>query len=345
MASTATPLSPACNPLGLPAPTLEQFRELFIEEVERRWPEWFDSIGNQDEFSSPRTEQPKKRPGRPKGSLNQKTWEIRSAIDALEVTYEHMTVRGTFYKVESQGIVPKTEAGYRKVQRQLDQMRREGLLRWSFIVDGTRWRRKPDSYADVGDYVTEMARSYRRDLWRSQGVRLEIWLEKDALADLITDVTHEWDVSLMVSRGQSSITFLRAAAMEAKLQWEQAELATHIYCLYDHDAGGERATRTIERDLPGFAPDVPIYVHRLALDEEQIEEWGLPTRPPKKKDPDAKKWGDRPNVELDAIDPHLLTGLVEQAVTSHIDEHAWKVEQAVEAEERAGLLALLGDDA
>ena len=36
-------------------------------------------------------------------------------------------------------------------------------------------------------------------------------LEKDALADVIVDVTAKWDVSLMVSRGQSSATFLHSA--------------------------------------------------------------------------------------------------------------------------------------
>ena len=69
-------------------------------------------------------------------------------------------------------------------------------------------------------------------------------------------------------------------------------------------------------------------------------EWKLPTRPPKKKDPEAKTWGDKPCVELDAIDPHQLTSLVEDAILEHVDPHAWNVEREVEAEERKGLLAL-----
>ena len=44
-----------------------------------------------------------------------------------------------------------------------------------------------------------------------------------------------------------------------------------------------------------------------AVTAEQIEEWNLPARPPKARDPEAKKWGDRPCVELDAIDPTRLT--------------------------------------
>lgn len=206
---------------------------------------------------------------------------------------------------------------------------------------GTRWQRKPTSYDDVDDYITAMARSYRRDLWQSQGVRVEVWLEKDALADVIYDVTYEWDVSLMVSRGQSSATFLYAAAQEAQEAWDRSGVATYICALYDHDAGGDRSARTITAQLPEFASDVPLYFDRLAVTPAQISDWDLPTRPPKAKDPQAKAWGNKPAVELDAIDPVQLTGLVQDAILSHVDERQWKLEQSVEEEERKGLLALL----
>ena len=62
-----------------------------------------------------------------------------------------MTVRQVFYQLEMSGVVKKTEAGYRQVQKQLLVMRREGLLGWKFITDGTRWQRKPRSYDDAGD--------------------------------------------------------------------------------------------------------------------------------------------------------------------------------------------------
>ena len=103
--------------------------------------------------------------------------------------YERMTVRQVFYQLEMAGVVEKTESGYRQVQKQVLVMRRTGLLDWEFITDGTRWQRKPASYADAADYIKQIARSYRRDLWQRQNVRIEFWLEKDALADVITDVT------------------------------------------------------------------------------------------------------------------------------------------------------------
>ena len=266
---------------------------------------------------------------------------IRDAVLGLTEAYDRMTVRQVFYALEVQGVVAKTEGGYRQVQQQVLKMRREGLLGWDFITDGTRWMRKPDTWNEVDDYVEHMARGYRRDLWQSQGVRIEIWLEKDALADVIVDVTSRWDVPLMVSRGQSSATFLWNAAKHAERAWELSGVQTVVYALYDHDAGGERAARTIARDLAEHAPSVPIHFERLAVTEQQIAEWSLPTRPAKKSDPEAAKFGDSA-VELDAIPPEKLTGLVEAAITQHVDENAWHVQKVVEEEERRGLRNLLG---
>ena len=37
----------------------------------------------------------------------------------------------------------KTEAGYTKVQTDLVQMRRAGVLPYDWLADNTRWQRKP----------------------------------------------------------------------------------------------------------------------------------------------------------------------------------------------------------
>lgn len=286
-------------------------------------------------ISSPRTSNSRR--GRP---LGETALAIRGAVLGLTSLYERMTVRQVFYALEVQGVVDKTEGGYRQVQQQVLRMRRERMLDWDFITDGTRWMRKPDSWNEVDDYVDHMARSYRRDLWQSQGVRVEIWLEKDALADVIVDTTSKWDVPLMVSRGQSSATFLWNAAKAAERAWLRSGAATYVYSLYDHDAGGERAARTIARDLVAHAPDVPIEFHRLAVTEEQIAAWSLPTRPAKTSDPEAAKFGEVA-VELDAIPPNKLVALVEGAIRGHVKQHSWHVQQQVEAEERRVLQSLL----
>ena len=282
----------------------------------------------------------KKRRGRPKGSLGPKALAIQEAVMGLTKRFERMTVRQCFYKLETAGVVPKTESGYRAVQAEILRMRRCSMLSWSFIADGTRWQRKPDTWDDADDYVTAVSRGYRRDLWQRQGARVEIWLEKDALADVVSGVTYKWDVSLMVSRGQSSATFLYSAAKTAERAWQNDDAETFIYALYDADAGGNRAARTIERELPKYAPNVPIEFERLAVTPKQIEEWNLPTRPAKASDPEAHKNPDTA-VELDAIDPDQLTSLVDEAILWHVDPDEWEQQALIEREERNGLSLLV----
>lgn len=168
-----------------------------------------------------------KRRGRP---LAGRTVAIREAILALTERYERMTVRGIFYALVGPGVVPKDDTtGYRPVQRQVLALRREGLLPWGFVADGTRWMRRVTTYGGVDDALREVSRSYRRDLWRSQNLRVEIWLEKDALADLLWPVAEEWGVPLAVSRGCPSATYVYNAALDARRAAERG-CSTWVFC-------------------------------------------------------------------------------------------------------------------
>ena len=266
----------------------------------------------------PRT---RKSRGRP---LAARTMAIRAEILTLTGRFERMTVRGVFYQLETAGVVPKTIGGYRAVQQQVLRMRRDGLLPWSFIADGTRWMRRPDVYDSAEDALAATVAAYRQNLWCSQNVRIEIWLEKDTLADLIYPTTASWQVPLMVSRGQTSDTYAYSAAMGAKAA-HQAGVQTHIYTLYDSDSYGRNAAAKIEEKITVYS-GVPIVCEMLAVTDHQVAAWELPTRPDKKED--------REVVELDAIPPDKLITLVENAITGLIDADAWLIEKEYEKSER-----------
>jgi hypothetical protein len=242
-------------------------------------------------------------------------------------------------------VVPKDEAsGYKPVQKELVRLRREGLLDWSFIADNTRWMRKAMTWRSVEEAIAVWSQSYRRDLWQGQGVRIEVWLEKDALAGVVMEQAEKWGVPLMVTRGTSSITFLYSAAMEARGAWENVGVRTVVLALYDYDMGGVRSSGAVERGLREHAGDAPIEYRQLAVMREQIEEWSLPTRPAKKTDSEYARWVREYGteaVELDAIPPNRLLGLVEEAVLNYVDKWEWEMEQLVEEEEREGLAKLL----
>lgn len=122
------------------------------------------------------------------------------------------SIRHAYYAAVVQGLVPKTEAGYAKVQRAILKLRRNGSLPYSTVVDNTRWMRKPMSYDSTEEALRETAAVYRRALWSQSPWRLEVWAESDSIAGVIAEVTERWDVPLMVTRGQSSETFAYNAA-------------------------------------------------------------------------------------------------------------------------------------
>lgn len=273
--------------------------------------------------------------GRP---LAAQTIVIRNAILELPSEQAQMTVRGIFYALTVRGVVDKTEAGYRQVQRQVLQLRRDDQLDWGFVADGTRWVSQPETWNSVDDVLQETARTYRRNLWRSQGVRIEIWLEKDALAALVRDVTYRWGVRLMVSRGQSSDTFCYSAAQDVRAAWEGAGVETIVYTLFDSDKSGRIAAAKVEEKLRRYSGNAPIHVTNLAVTDEQIRVFNLPTRP-------AKEEGEPDAVELDAFPPNQLMDLVDDAIGSHVDLNAWAREKQVEQSERAILTRMAEDSA
>ena len=97
----------------------------------------------------------------------------------------------------------------------------------------------------------------------------------------------------------------------------------------------------IEAKLRGHLKSAnPLTFHRLAINEDQIEQYGLPTK--------ARKSGDRRSkevmatVEAEAMPAHMLRGLLRDKVESFIPQYALRAARVAEESERSGLLALAG---
>src|SRR5262245_22951405 len=85
------------------------------------------------------------------------------------------------------------------------------------------------------------------------------------------------DVPLMVARGYASLSLLYSAAEAIN----ELVVPAYIYHLGDFDPSGVNAGEKIEETLRELAPAADIYFERLAVTEQQIAEWSLPTRPTK----------------------------------------------------------------
>ena len=228
-----------------------------------------------------------------------------------------VTVRQIFYRLSTLDAVPKTEAGYKAVGRLCTKMRREGDIAFEWFADNTRWMRKPRTYNSLQDALSNTAQTYRRALWTNQLGLVEIWIEKEALAGVVYEVTTKWDVPLMVVRGYPSLSFLHNAAQELKNATSVGK-HSHIFYLGDYDPSGLDIYRQIADDLRGFAPDAHFSMQHMAVTLAQISDWDLPSRPTKKTDSRAKFFTGE-SVELDAITPDNLRQIVEDCIKSIVD--------------------------
>lgn len=122
------------------------------------------------------------------------------------------------------------------------------------------------------------------------------------------------------------------------------DVPAYLYHLGDFDPSGVKAGEKIEETLCKLAPDAEIYFERIAVTPAQIAAWDLPTRPTKKTDSRARKFGDKSDksVELDAIDPDRLRALVRDAIDQHLPAEQFDVLKAAEQSERRQITALIG---
>jgi hypothetical protein len=255
--------------------------------------------------------------------------ERREALLEIIDAGKPMTVRQVFYQATVHGLVEKAESGYAKVQVDLTKMRRDGSLPYDWLADNTRWQRKPTTFDGVEEALRNTAAFYRKSLWTHADSYVEIWLEKDALSGVIYPVTSMYDVSLMVARGYASLSFLYSAAEYISA----LDVPTYIYHLGDYDPSGVNAGEKIEETLNELAPDAEIFFQRIAVTEEQIATWNLPTRPTKKSDTRSKAFGDI-SVELDAIEPNRLRVLVQEAIEQYLPADQFEMLKAAEESER-----------
>jgi hypothetical protein len=264
--------------------------------------------------------------------------DLREAIIGVLEEDQPMTVRQVFYRLVSFGAIEKSENEYKNtVCRLLTDMRLDGSIPFYWIADNTRWQRKPVTYNSLEQMLRSGAQAYRRALWQNQDTYVEVWLEKDALSGVLYDVTGPWDVPLMVTRGYPSISYLYDAAEQIQAMGKPA----YLYYFGDRDPSGLDIERNVGDRLREFAPDGEIHLERVAVTPEQIEEWGLLTRPTKKSDSRSGSFSGE-SVEVDAIPPKVLRHLVEDRILQHVDHRALNVVRAAERDEREILLRIAG---
>lgn len=268
-----------------------------------------------------------------------------------------LTLRQLYYQFVARDLLPNRQREYKRLGAVVSAGRRAGLIDWDAIVDRTRALRGLSHWASPAQIIAGAARSFNVDHWAPQPHYVEVWIEKDALAGVFERVCNLWDVPFFSCRGYTSDSEMWSAGR--RLDGRARQLGKGIVVLHfgDHDPSGIDMTRDIRDRLELFTEGrVVLDVRRLALNMDQVQEYGPPPNPAKETDSrfagyiaeyGAESW------ELDALDPAVLAGLVEREVRSLLNMKTWRrakreqeagrVQIRAVADRWDGVLKLLGE--
>lgn len=234
-----------------------------------------------------------------------------------------LTLRQLYYQFVSRNLIPNSQREYKKLGNVISDARLAGMIDWEAITDRTRNLEKNAHWNNPGEIIEAATRQFRHDLWQDQPYRLECWIEKDALKGVIEGVCTRMDVPYFSCRGYTSQSEMWGAAQRLT-QWEDAGQETVVLHLGDHDPSGQDMTRDVSDRLETFGAKTTI--KRLALNFAQIEAYNPPPNPAKITDSRAKgyikKFG-RSSWELDALEPKVISDLIEDEIETYIDSRAW----------------------
>lgn len=253
-------------------------------------------------------------------------------IDEYAARGFSLTLRQLYYQMVARGVLPNRDKQYKRLGSIINGARLAGLVDWDAIVDRTRNIRHNTHWDSPKSIVDAAIRGYQIDKWENQSHRIEVWVEKDALIGVVESACRPLDVAFFSCRGYTSASEMWAAGQRfADHAYFDRQTPVVIH-LGDHDPSGIDMTRDIRERLALFS-GVDVEVRRIALNMEQVEQYGPPPNPTKLTDSRAQgyiyEFGDD-SWELDALEPAVLVELITEAVLSFRDEDAWDEEQEIE---------------
>lgn len=258
-----------------------------------------------------------------------------------------LTLRQLYYQFVARDLIPNNMKSYKTLGVAINDGRIAGLVDWSAIEDRTRSLQRSPHWETPADIIASAASSFALDKWSTQKNRVEVWIEKDALTGVIEGVCGTLDVSFFSCRGYVSQSEMWAAAMRLVRYAKNGQAPTIIH-LGDHDPSGMDMSRDIFDRLELFMEAHGVEsakVRRIALNTDQIEQYGPPPNPAKVTDSRAPRYIDEfghESWELDALEPTVLVDLITTEVNRVLDHDSWN-KRYDEQEEHRTLLEKASD--
>lgn len=255
-----------------------------------------------------------------------------------------LTLRQLYYQFVARAMIANKQSEYKRLGSIINDGRLAGLIDWDAIEDRTRQLRSLGHWSSPQDMLNVAADQYREDLWKGQRRYMEIWIEKDALLGVVEPVCERWRVPYFACRGYASQSAHYEAGNRIMRDAVKNKRRTLVLHLGDHDPSGIDMTRDNADRLEMFSRSDAgsvVDLKRIALNFDQVEQYGPPPNPAKETDSRSdnyiRRFG-RSSWELDALDPIVIDRLIDAEIRSVIDPKKWEKAKAAEDDNRERIL-------
>lgn len=260
-------------------------------------------------------------------------------IEDYQARGYELTLRQLYYQLVSRDYIPNTEKSYNKLGSTISNARDAGLVDWDAIVDRTRSREGVTTWTNPSQIIRAAYRSFMIDKWDNQPHRIFVWVEKEALAGVVSRACFAQDIRVdyVSCRGYMSASTIWREAQTIKQAYDNGQIPVIIH-LGDHDPSGVDMTRDNIERLQLYSElefEQEFDLVRIALNMEQVEQYNPPPNPAKITDTRAGKYIElygRQSWELDALDPDILVSLIQNTINSYKDFDLWDDMTALENE-------------
>ena len=262
--------------------------------------------------------------------------EVNAIINDYQQQGFTLTLRQLYYQLVSRDLIPNKQNEYAKLSALVTAARRAGLIDWSAIEDRTRYLRTIKTYSGPAAAIRSAADEYCIDLWKGQPYYIEVWVEKDALVDIVAQACNRYRVPYFSCRGFMSDSETYKAGRRMREIYDSGKDIIFLH-LGDHDPSGLEMSRDILRRVEMFGDlSNKIDFQRIALNMNQIEDLQPPPNPAKETDSRAKAYIEEfgpISWELDALEPAYLMQLIQANIEQYIDVEKFNQRVRQEREE------------
>lgn len=254
-----------------------------------------------------------------------------------------LTLRQLYYQFVAQGLTSEnTQQAYKNLGKLVTKARNNGLIDWLAIEDRGRGISGLYLYEEDERAVLDgLEYGLNLDLWERQESYVEVWVEKDALSNVMDRACRKWHVPYLATKGYLSASEAWRAGQRFERKRAEGKNVIMIH-LGDHDPEGIDMTRDNEERLVKYSQGVAT-VTRIALTMAQVEEHNPPPNYAKASSSRFNGYVDNYGEEcweLDALEPATLVDLIDSEIRKHVDMSIWQQTKDDEKHERRHLAAV-----